>query len=220
MDGKELTIAKNKLAIGHTVAELASKPNDGSIYDTGEWDNVWIMKLDNGLKIVGACNPEQPELKCEDECKNLIGLEIVELNEMGDFVFENAEVFFGEVVDVYVIDRQETIELLSESEFEGMSDSSLRQVLLDGTLGWNNFTDDEIADCWHSIYAPNHDWFVAVVNGDSTKQRLTDEAKEFIIEEIQRIDCFNCPLDCPRMKSDDDEAQCYIETAINILDGK
>jgi len=39
-------------------------------------------------------------------------------------------------------------EELAESEFEGLKDRDLRQILWDGCPGWNNFSDEEIVT-WH-----------------------------------------------------------------------
>jgi hypothetical protein len=178
--------------------------------------------LDNGVEIIGPCNPEQPELKCEDECADLIGKKIMKLNHAMDFVFDDGEVFFGEVYNVHLVDREEAIDELSADEFESLDERDLREVLIQGSKGWENMTDDEIAEQWEYIFGTD-DWRVVIMNGkgDSAETSLPSEAKEYVLNLVNgiftSIECEQCPLDCPRINLGDDEAQCYLETALQII---
>ena len=43
-------------------------------------------------------------------------------------------------------------EMLANSEWEGLRDRDLREVLWDGCVGWKNMPDKEIVENWENIY--------------------------------------------------------------------
>ena len=43
-------------------------------------------------------------------------------------------------------------EQLAESEWEGLKDRDLKQILWDGCVGWNNMTDKEVVEQYEDIY--------------------------------------------------------------------
>lgn len=43
-------------------------------------------------------------------------------------------------------------ERLAESEWEGLRDKDLKQILWDGCLGWSALTDDEVIEQYTDIY--------------------------------------------------------------------
>ena len=43
-------------------------------------------------------------------------------------------------------------EMLANSEWEGLRDRDLREVLWDGCVGWNNMTKEQIVENWENIY--------------------------------------------------------------------
>ena len=43
-------------------------------------------------------------------------------------------------------------EQLAESEWEGLKDKDLKQILWDGCVGWNNMTDEEVVEQYEDIY--------------------------------------------------------------------
>ena len=43
-------------------------------------------------------------------------------------------------------------EMLANSEWEGLQDRDLREVLWDGCVGWNNMTKEQIVENWENIY--------------------------------------------------------------------
>ena len=43
-------------------------------------------------------------------------------------------------------------EMLANSEWEGLQDRDLREVLWDGCVGWNNMTKEEVVENWENIY--------------------------------------------------------------------
>ena len=43
-------------------------------------------------------------------------------------------------------------EMLANSEWEGLKDRDLREVLWDGCVGWRNMPDETIAENWENIY--------------------------------------------------------------------
>jgi len=43
-------------------------------------------------------------------------------------------------------------EQLAESEWEGLKDRELRQILWDGCIGWNNMTDEEVVEQYKTIH--------------------------------------------------------------------
>ena len=43
-------------------------------------------------------------------------------------------------------------EQLAESEWEGLKDRDLKQILWDGCVGWNNMTNDEVVEQYENIY--------------------------------------------------------------------
>jgi len=43
-------------------------------------------------------------------------------------------------------------EMLANSEWEGLQDRDLREVLWDGCVGWSNMTKEQIVENWENIY--------------------------------------------------------------------
>ena len=43
-------------------------------------------------------------------------------------------------------------EHLAESEWEGLKDRDLKQILWDGCVGWNNMTDKEVVEQYENIF--------------------------------------------------------------------
>ena len=43
---------------------------------------------------------------------------------------------------------------LAESEFEGLSDGDLIQILMDGCVGYNNMDMDEIVELFETVFGP------------------------------------------------------------------
>ena len=48
-------------------------------------------------------------------------------------------------------------EMLANSEWEGLRDRDLREVLWDGCVGWKNMPDKEIVESWENIYGDLED---------------------------------------------------------------
>ena len=43
-------------------------------------------------------------------------------------------------------------ETLAESEWEGIKDRDLKQILREGCVGWENITDRDVIDMYENIY--------------------------------------------------------------------
>ena len=43
-------------------------------------------------------------------------------------------------------------EQLAESEWEGLKDRDLKQILWDGCVGWNNMKDEEVVEQYENIF--------------------------------------------------------------------
>ena len=43
-------------------------------------------------------------------------------------------------------------ERLCESEYEGLRDRDIRQILMDGCMGWSMMTTDEVVEQYEDIY--------------------------------------------------------------------
>jgi hypothetical protein len=43
-------------------------------------------------------------------------------------------------------------EMLANSEWEGLRDRDLREVLWDGCVGWKNMPDKDVAENWENVY--------------------------------------------------------------------
>jgi len=48
---------------------------------------------------------------------------------------------------------------LAESEFEGLSDGDLQQILLDGCTGYNSMTDEEIVEIFENCFGEVEEFY-------------------------------------------------------------
>jgi hypothetical protein len=59
-------------------------------------------------------------------------------------------------------------ETLAEAEWEGLKDRDLRQILLEGCVGWENIPDKEVIEMYENIYGETDN--VEIVTRNESQQ--------------------------------------------------
>ena len=80
-------------------------------------------------------------------------------------------------------------ETLHESEWEGLKEKDLKEILRDGCIGWDNMTDRDVIDIYEPIYYPDgkSDWSASKdsfedIYGESDNYELGEQVEQIICD--------------------------------------
>ena len=66
-------------------------------------------------------------------------------------------------------------ETLHESEWEGLKDRDLREILWEGCIGWKNIPDAEVVEHYQNIYGESSNY--EIIQGDIKKKLVICDKK-------------------------------------------